>query len=214
MGGIKDLSGPKTSRYSLTPEQRRILEEQLRKRREEAIRKEKLLMAKKSFKDGIDQIRAAVQKLTVFENQRGIDEEVFKEIEDYIKTIDQEIENIKVILSKDDLQEVKGGLVKVRQVRSAVQKQLIHYAKLLNEAAQRENEEQNTVIAQGFESAVFAKEKVQDKQLHKYKELIQDELGQLDDIFLSDELALRFQEISTTSDTISDGFYLENYYLL
>lgn len=197
------MSGPKTSHYTLTPEQRKRLMEQLEKQRQERIRREKINAAKRSLNALRNSIKESISNLSMVSNEG---------ILGVINKVQTVIEESLSFEKTDDITAIHKAEEKLSKVSKELQLALLTVAQEEIQQKNEENEAIEKVIAKGF-SVKF--EKLPDKRKlleNEYHSKIQKALLSLSDLKLSKSLKVELNRIKSIAENVETFDYLEHFY--
>jgi hypothetical protein len=201
------MSGPKTSRYKLTPEQRRQLEEQLMKLREELIRKEKVALAQKTLNGTIKRLS---QSLSDLEYIDGIESD--KEIICAINEAKEKIKKSEMLLKSENINGIYAVINEIETMAERIQLCLNRYAIERKKIRLEQSEALDNLIAMGF-TVEFKKMPNQDElKYNQYYQKIQLAISRLGRLHLSQNELVRLQEIKAMSQEIDSTEFIKNYY--
>lgn len=217
------MSGPKSSRYTLSARQRQIVQERLRKIQEaqiEAERKRNILL---TLDENCSRLRETVNNLeaTVQEAEKSASDQ-FDHGLDFSSTrmvVHSALEVISQVVS------LKQKAINIKEIEKVEQEVLSQLNAVYAEAhkTQRRIENQNIELrdealkglASGFELsfANLAKPKRQFKvQTVDFLELITERLDKLFGLTISEEQKRRFEELRQKAETITSPDYLESFF--
>lgn len=201
------MSGPKTSRHTLTPEQRRQLEEHLKKIREEQIQKEKISAAKKILNDTIQRLSQAMSEMRAIP-ELGKDEDVSLAI----TVAKEKIEEAGLYLNSENTKSIYVMVDSIEESVGKLQLCLNNYALKQKEIKLEKSETLDNLIAKGF-SVEFKKMPDPDKlKRNIYYEKIQIALSKLIGMHMSRGALEQLQKIKSKAQEIDSTDFLENYY--
>lgn len=209
------MSGPKTSRYTLTPEQRRILAEQRRIQRE--IQKNTVML-----KQNVAGLKEIVSKVdTEIAQFRRIVSETGKSALE-IETLELVRNQAMKILNDAGTVSEKSGL----SVMESTNKQLKEMTKVLSDgevkmsselrkADEEFREEINAAISEGFTiSFIKIEEELPTVNMSDYTSKIDAALEEIREFHISNELRAKFIALKEKAAEIDSIDFIENYYAM
>lgn len=206
------MSGPKTSRYRLTPEQQKILMEQLRKAREEQLRKERLAQEK-------EKLTAIVSKVQILSTEIKLTCEsvdISDEFEPIINKLERELDEIERLDSSENLLLIKEKQKIMQGFASELSSFTVKIGQIIDEKNNEEKEKFENRINVGFQTAFdYARiEKKQDLKEDKiYKEMLfffENSSG----IILPLYLKKRVDDVIKQLNNLINKDYLDNFYTI
>lgn len=209
------MSGPKTSRYTLTPEQRRILAEQRRIQRE--IQKNTVML-----KQNVAGLKEIVSKVDteIAQFRRIVSENGKSTLE--IETLESVRNQAMKILNDAGTVSEKSGL----SVMESTNKQLKEMTKVLSDgevkmsselrkADEEFREEINAAISEGFTiSFIKIEEELATVNMSDYTSKIDAALEEIRGFHLSNELRAKFIALKEKAAEIDSIDFIENYYAM
>ena len=204
------MSGPKTSRYTLTPEQRRILAEQNR------IRIEREILAKQlgDIRSVIAEADRIIEEMAPLYAEIGADAATLSEARAMRKEAAHNLSQASSVNDTDGsakLREVNNNLRVIAQKLTAVTNAVkTEYGSA--EKAFRSEIADSVDGGFGFSFDVIGN--APDASISPLAQKIQAELESMSEIYLSDELRKRESAIQAKLQEINDLDFLKNYYAL
>lgn len=211
------MSGPKSSSYTLSAEQRRrILEELQRQReREEEHRRCEVetgrrsdLLSKITAESG--KLEIQIQRLIELKRESGYDLPVLEESDIQYRKAKNAIENIRITKAntsgdlKKQNERLTECLLEISSLYSICSDQV-------SQVTDRYREELDSTISKGFHLSFaglgIERRQKEDEQIRK----INEELAQLSGLTLSANLQERLAEIRERADSITDQSFLKNF---
>lgn len=212
------MSGPKSSSYTLTYEQRqRILEEQRRQREieEEHRRCEAEKAKQKELQKKIDaeagKLAAQIERLSQLKKESGYD---IPELDQAMK-IQGEIKNqsktLKAgnVLTSQKLKEQNDKLTAVLRKAVACNSQCVDQ---ITKVTDRYRKELDSVISEGFHLSFSQLGKRRKKENDSQIRRINDALAELSGMTLTDKLVERLATIKEKAESITDQSFLGNFF--
>ena len=212
------MSGPKSSNYTLSFEQRRrILEAQRQQReREEELRrfemeskKQNALMEKMFL--GTQKLSGLIDRLMILKRESGYDvyfvDDAAKAV-DHAKKLESKIKSQKPTTSKE-LQELNHRLSECIELL-ALQNSLC--TDHVSEISDRFRQELDDRISAGFHLSFSSIGKEQKKRDNAQIKRINELLAELSGITLSDSLLDRLKEIKAKADSVTDPAFLKSFH--
>jgi len=201
------MSGPKTSHYSLTPEQRRILEEQRKCQREHEI----MLRRLKQMRSILSQADQIIQESEVLWAGLDAESEAFtlaKNLQSAAKETLEKASGLTPASGLSALQEINQQLQECQSQLSTVQFQL---RSEYESTAQTFRKEMGDKIHSGFSLSFESLGKKANSTVSNMHEKILAELAKLELLHLSDALRERIGQIREAAMQITNADFLKNY---
>lgn len=213
------MSGPKSSRYSMTLRQRQMLQEQLRRAREAQILEERKRTEIDVIHHNCSQLRSSVTELQELIaqsdrfSQEGHDGNIdITSLRAFFKEVLTEVEKAEELGTSKGLEQLSA---ESKKISSLVRK--IHSERHKTEIALGQQEssfrdENMKIISSGFELS-FAN--ISDGEALKenvFLKRILEELDKLTDMSIPDDLMVKFDVLRRKADEIKSMDYLENFY--
>ncbi|MCR4833432.1 MAG: hypothetical protein K5900_07630 [Butyrivibrio sp.] len=215
------MSGPKSSSYTLTAAQRRMLQEQLRRAREAAIlleRKqnelEKINHLVNNVNARVEAIRQVIDKTERFSKEgekSSIDASAVNKLCDKVSKECEKAHKLSVNQSLEQLCETKDSVTSV----------LKEINQVLNDAEislkRQEESFRNNVMGQIMLGVDISFSNIADRNAfsrNKFKNLIQEEMSKITGLELSSQLEEKYKVLVEKAEQITSVDYLENFYSL
>ena len=204
------MSGPKTSRYTLTPEQRRILAEQRRIERRKAAAFEKIKRDHKRMirlESGFDSRKAVAEELS----NRGGSDGGFSEKLAELKKLAANAERIISKMNADDVVSLEAASSEIGDLLSSATGLASDIEKIAEENDKKLKSELSDDIDKGFDFSFESLERLGTKE-DVIREKARDRLEEVRNTGLLpkryvDEIGAALEQI----DGITDGSFLKNY---
>lgn len=213
------MSGPKSSRYYMSRVQRQLLLEQLKKRREEEILKERKRNELEVIKRSCEQLKNEVSGLKdIIDRTNKLAGEGFEGTVDVLllRSICEEASNE---ISKAEELGTNAELEKIREtsqnISSVIRKVHSGINTGKNSLVYQEGlfrDETINSISSGFELSFANISNRNQLKENKYLQLIVDELDKLVGLTISNELKQQFELLREKADEITSVDYIQNFY--
>ena len=213
------MSGPKTSKYTLTLEQRKRLEEEQRRwrEREEEKRRFELEMQKKVLNmmrldDEVKAVNSQIMELDNLRKESGYEMPWLSEIKESIVSIietQNSLDNSSATISAD----VRNENVKIDLMLRTIAKLKSSCSEHISETKERYGRELETKIEAGFHLS-FADIGNIKRKVNPVVKKINETLEEINDFCLSEPLKQQLNSIRTALAGITDQAYLKNYYAI
>lgn len=208
------MSGPKTSSYYLTPEQRKMLREARELERKTKVsyeRKEQLRKLIMSTISATDSCIERVELITGESKQEisGIDE--LKEIREIVIESAIVASDVTIQNGLEALQEQEKILKKAYEQLSA--KKVI-VEKQISNAEQKFHEELQGTIVSGFQLSFASIGNDREIKNNPYVIKMENALDEISDLFISDELKEKWNKIQNKAKEINNVDFLRNFYAM
>lgn len=209
------MSGPKTSRYTLTPEQRRILAEQRRIQRE--IQKNTVML-----KQNVAGLKEIVSKVdTEIAQFRRIVSETGKstfEI-DTLETVRNQamkiLNDAGTVSEKSGLSVMESTNKKLKEMTKVLSDGEVKMSSELRKADEEFREEINAAISEGFTiSFIKIEEELPTVNMSDYTSKIDAALEEIRGFHISNELRAKFIALKEKAAEIDSIDFIENYYAM
>lgn len=208
------MSGPKSTRYTLTPEQRRILAEARERERKTRFEWNKLQQYRNALADLKDNLESAKKRVEVFMERFGVG----KEEKIYIHICDSLVQ-IQAVVQEVGLINIQSGLEKLQSINSKMHTVTENAKKALYEGQGNEIEEK---LSTDIEDSISAGMMIRvDEEIVKPLEHIEAQRIKIDEILtsvlvlnMSSELRNERIEILNRVQEISNDSFMDNYYAM
>lgn len=204
------MSGPKTSQYTLTAEQRRIIMEQRR-----------LELARKGIAQSHQQISKMTAELDIYLEQNGpvwqetqADQSPLKEIRALRDQVMKKAVESAAAARAADITVLQMTKSELDQMRKKLQSKITTLKALTSEKEVQLRAELEGQLAGGFEISFYHSGGQEEIRNHLYADKIQTALDSVSSLHLSDELAGRLELVRSKAEEINSADFLENFYLL
>lgn len=203
------MSGPKTSRYILTDEQRRILEEQQRIIRETKVAQDKNFKLIRNCKNYMADLELIVTELERISKESGYETET-------VLYLEQKRNEIILALSQRNLSEnlkcIQRDNDKLDKLLHEIQSSIYKGKISINNISMAYKEELVNDIVDGFTlsfSGLGSKRKLKE---NPFVIKINDAFQKIENIILSEELSEKFKILRIRAEKIKNIDFLENFY--
>lgn len=203
-----EMSGPKTSRYVLTEEQRRILEEQQRIIRETKVEQEKHEKLQKKCAVCLAETESILESLKELCDESGMGVEVLCSLNDRFGKMSK---NVIVKSSTETLDLLKRSNRFLEQALQEVHGIRIEAEKVVTQITIDYKKELSKTISSGFELSFSRLGKNRKEKDNPFIIRINEALSKVSDIELSAELENRLKLLQKRADEISSSDFLENF---
>lgn len=205
------MSGPKTSHYTLTPAQRRALEEQRKLERRKAIASETIKKAKiklKEYEDKFDKDKAISDELLKRDSDNGNFSVMY---DSFIKAVDP----IKAVLEKTNMNDLASLEASAKTINEGLQKTEKIFREASSISAKNEcrlNSMMNASLNKGFKTS-FADFEITDEEiLNIKKDELLEQLIEVKNIGVLPKYLLdKIEDTITALKDITDKTYLKNF---
>lgn len=208
------MSGPKTSRYTLTAEQRRNLAEQRRIQMETQKQVMQLKAFKQSLKERITKIDSGLsqyQRIVKETGEKKLPLENIKVIRDKAM---QELNNAAIVSESSGLNVIQETNVKLRQMQYQVMKQQQVIFKELAEVDEKFRKEIASAVTEGFEVSFAGIVEDITPDVSVYIKKITEAMDEVKEYELSQTLKERFVQLKLKAEEIDSVDFIENYYAM
>ena len=208
------MSGPKTSKYTLTAEQRRNLAEQRRIQMETQKQVMQLKAFKQSLKERITKIDSGLsqyQRIVKETGEKKLPLENIKVIRDKAM---QELNNAAIVSESSGLNVIQETNVKLRQMQYQVMKQQQVIFKELAEVDEKFRKEIASAVTEGFEVSFAGIVEDITPDVSVYIKKITEAMDEVKEYELSQTLKERFVQLKLKAEEIDSVDFIENYYAM
>jgi hypothetical protein len=210
------MSGPKSTRYTLTLEQRRILAETRERERKTQQELERLRVYKTEISVIKSQLLKETTNIDMLVERTNTGVELQTQIKETLNQLDKSM-NVADSVNKD------SGLERLQQANSHILNTLNQCRKVKKKCdVESKNikdtlsEDINNSIIAGMNISTFMENRDTNpiNQVEQQREKIKEVLNSLDELKLSDDLKTEFDEICSKSEEITDKNFIDNYYAM
>lgn len=196
------MSGPKTSRYRMTPEQLKQLQEELEKRRQEQIRREKIKKEREKLSKELSELKEMMLEAT-----QNIDEMKLISVEtnDVLKNMDR-------LIHSDNIVEIQNGIQLLKRKKEEIYDKMLAHVRGEKDENRQKIFEKVQILAAGFAVSFDGLGSNEKNETSKYEELIVEKLKGISLQNLSTELKNKWIILSKQAKSIKDTRFLENFY--
>lgn len=214
------MSGPKTSSYYLTAEQRAILLEQARLRREALLREQR---AKKEFanieenkkilRSEIIKIDKIIEKIRQIQAETGENDDTLEEAKVIRETAIKRINHAASLNEKSELTVLRNENHSFTKCTSDIRKVEYKLSAVWEKMDKCFREETGDKINKGFQLSFYSSQRVNDEE-SILMDRIKNTLNNMDFEFCPPSFSIRFGEIQHKITEIKDYDFLKNYYAM
>lgn len=208
------MSGPKTSRYTLTAEQRRILEEQRRVQMETQKQVMQLKAFKQSLKERITKIDRGLSQYQRIIKETGEKKFPLENVKVIRDKAMQELNNAAMVSESSGLNVIQETNAKLRQMQYQVMKQQQVIFKELAEVDKKFRKEIESAVAEGFEVSFAGIVEDITPDVAVYIKKITEAMDEVREYELSQTLKERFVQLKLKAEEIDSVDFIENYYAM
>lgn len=208
------MSGPKTSSYYLTPEQRRILREAReleRKTRASYERKEQLRKSIMSMISTTDSCIERADLISGESTQKIVGLEELKQIRETVAELAIVANNVTIQNGLEELQEQEKILKKAYE--QLYTKKIIVETRLAS-VEQKFHEELKETVVSGFQLSFANIGNNREIKSNPYILKIQNGLNEISDLYISDDLKQKWIQIQNKAKEISNVDFIKNFYAM
>lgn len=208
------MSGPKTSRYTLTAEQRRILEEQRRVQMETQKQVMQLKAFKQSLKERITKIDSGLSQYQRIIKETGEKKFPLENVKVIRDKAMQELNHAAMVSESSGLNVIQETNAKLRQMQYQVMKQQQVIFKELAEVDKKFRKEIESAVAEGFEVSFAGIVEDITPDVAVYIKKITEAMDEVREYELSQTLKERFVQLKLKAEEIDSVDFIENYYAM
>lgn len=208
------MSGPKTSRYTLTAEQRRILAEQRRIQMETQKQVMQLKTFKQRLKERIINIDSGLSQYQRIVKETGEKKLPLEEIKAIRDKAMQELNNAAMVSESSGLNAIQETNVKLRQMQCQVMEQQQVIFKELAEVDKKFRKDIESAVAEGFEVSFAGIVEDITPDVSVYIKKITETMDEVKEYELSQTLKERYVQLKLKAEEIDSVDFIENYYAM
>ena len=215
------MSGPKSSRYYMTAEERRRLQEQRRKEMEARLleeKKNKEINAIRNECSKIEKLTGMMQiSLSQIENvikEGNLEQVDLKEYIEHINNSSAEMDSVQKVNSGNSLEELKKKKDKVVNATKTLEKDIKSLTRILEIQENKFNQVTIERISEGFNISFANISNRNSLANNEFVSKINKELDKISDVNINDQLSRRFEEIKQMANEIKSVEFLGNFYAI
>lgn len=208
------MSGPKSTRYTLTPEQRRILAEA--RERERKTRKEwdKLQLQKRELATLKDSLEAAIKRVDMFVERISERKEEQISIHDSLAQIQEVGQEARMLNIESGLEKLRSINSKMQSISESAQKIKLLYEEHSKEITEKLSEDIDNSISAGMMIRVDEEIMKPLTNIEAGQKKIEELLNSVSVLNISRQLRDESKEINRKAQEITNDSFLDNYYAL
>ncbi len=213
--GGKDMSGPKTSRYTLTPEQRRILAEQRQIQRE--IQKNMVMLKQNvaGLKEIVSKVDTEIAQFRRIVSETGKSTFEIDTLESVRNKAMQILNDAGTVSEKSGLSVMESTNKKLKEMTKVLSDGEVKMSSELRKADEEFREEINAAISEGFTiSFIRIEEELPAVNMSDYTSKIDAALEEIRGFQISNELRAKFIVLKEKAAEIDSIDFIENYYAM
>lgn len=209
---VSVMSGPKTSRYTLTAEQRRIIMEQRRIQLEIELLQRKITEVHNNISRRISVLDSQLDEMESVLREVGENSELL----DNLKSLRNQAMEIAIesnsVVKQTNLETLRKTSSKLQQIYVKLQDES---NRVFSEYSKKEKEFRESIektIDDGFETSFFDLGSQKEEQDNGCRDKVENTLEKIALMYLSDDLKRKFEQIQKKVSEIDDVDFLTNYY--
>lgn len=209
------MSGPKTSRYTLTPEQRRILAEQRRIQRE--IQKNTVMLKQNvaGLKEIVSKVDTGIAQFRRIVSETGKSTFEIDTLESVRNKAMQILNDAGTVSEKSGLSVMESTNKKLKEMTKVLSDGEVKMSSELRKADEEFREEINAAISEGFTiSFIRIEEELPAVNMSDYTSKIDAALEEIRGFQISNELRAKFIVLKEKAAEIDSIDFIENYYAM
>lgn len=213
--GGKDMSGPKTSRYTLTPEQRKILAEQRQIQRE--IQKNTVMLKQNvaGLKEIVSKVDTEIAQFRRIVSETGKSTFEIDTLESVRNKAMQILNDAGTVSEKSGLSVMESTNKKLKEMTKVLSDGEVKMSSELRKADEEFREEINAAISEGFTiSFIRIEEELPAVNMSDYTSKIDAALEEIRGFQISNELRAKFIVLKEKAAEIDSIDFIENYYAM
>lgn len=208
------MSGPKSARYTLTPEQRRILAEARERERKTRHEWDKLQQHKSELTLLKDKLDSTTKNIDMLVDRIGDGKEEQLRIYKSISQIQYIIGEVTTLSINEGLEKLQAINTRVKTIEDSAKGMVAQYESQSKEISEKISENIEDSIAGGM--MIRMDEEIKDPQTHleQQREKIKELIGDMQGLNVSIELQEEgFAILGKTQEIVNDGF-IDNFYAM
>ena len=209
------MSGPKTSRYTLTPEQRRILAEQRQIQRE--IQKNTVMLKQNvaGLKEIVSKVDTEIAQFRRIVSETGKSTFEIDTLESVRNKAMQILNDAGTVSEKSGLSVMESTNKKLKEMTKVLSDGEVKMSSELRKADEEFREEINAAISEGFTiSFIRIEEELPAVNMSDYTSKIDAALEEIRGFQISNELRAKFIVLKEKAAEIDSIDFIENYYAM
>lgn len=203
-----EMSGPKTSRYVLTVEQRRRLEEQQRIIRETKAAQDRNSNLKRKCRNQMADLEPVINELVRISNESGYETETVKLL---LKRKSEIIMILSEGMNQEDLKSIQSENHKLDEIMHELKSMIAKGQESIIRATDTYKNELSDVIVSGFSLSFLGLGNERKIKENQYITKINIALQKIEGILLSPELLQKFEILKSRATEIKSIDFLENF---
>lgn len=208
------MSGPKSARYTLTPEQRRILAEARERERKTKRELDKLQQHRGELATLKERLGTATTSIDMLVDRVGAGNEVQQSIRNSITQIEKIIQESAGLSKQSGLENLQVFNSKVKTVEETARKIVAEYESQSNEIKDVLSKNIEDSIADGMSIRVDDEIVKPHRHLESQKAKIKDVLHEIQSLNISSDLQKEGITILKRAQGITDDSFIDNYYAM
>lgn len=208
------MSGPKSARYTLTPEQRRILAEARERERKTKRELDKLQQHRGELATLKERLGTATTSIDMLVDRVGAGNEVQQSIRNSITQIEKIIQESAGLSKQSGLENLQVFNSKVKTVEETARKIVAQYESQSNEIKDVLSKNIEDSITDGMSIRVDDEIVKPHSHLESQKAKIKDVLHEIQSLNISSDLQKEGIAILKRAQEITDDSFIDNYYVM
>ena len=208
------MSGPKSARYTLTPEQRRILAEARERERKTKRELDKLQQHREELATLKERLSTATTSIDMLVERVGAGNEVQRSIQNSISQIETIIQESAGLSKQSELESLQSFNIKAKTVEELARKIVAQY--------ERQSSEINAALLKDIEDSITDGMSIRiddeivkpQSHLESQKAKIKDVLHEIQSLNISSDLQKEGITILKRAQGITDDSFIDNYYAM
>ena len=208
------MSGPKSARYTLTPEQRRILAEARERERKTKRELDKLQQHREELATLKERLSTATTRIDMLVDRVGAGNEVQRSIQNSISQIETIIQESAGLSKQSELESLQSFNTKAKTAEELARKIVAQY--------ERQSSEINAALLKDIEDSITDGMSIRiddeiakpQSHLESKKAKIKDVLHEIQSLNISSDLQKEGIAILKRAQEITDDSFIDNYYAM
>lgn len=205
------MSGPKTSKYTLTAEQRRILMEQRKIQMEKGILRKRMEKTRNSISREVSAVDSRLREMESVLKETGDGEHLLQDLKTARDQAMKMAVQSKKFMREERLEHLRKHAGELQEIYKKLQKKInnaeVEYVKKEKEFRQRMQED----IEIGFQS-FFYQITEQEDEMEACKEKIRNDLKKVETMHVTEDMKQKWKQMKCSIEDMEDAEFLKHYY--
>lgn len=208
------MSGPKTSKYTLTPEQRQRLKEQRQVMRQTRAAQDKRNAILYKVKHKVKAFQSMIPELEILWRETGKGAAELRELKEFFYEVTAKVNDKLYQADGFPLARLREQIAELNGIGSQIKENQVKLDKTIRQIRSEHQSELEQTIAAGFEMDFSCLGTERKNQSNPYIERISVELEKISHMDLPDFLEERLADLRKKASAVTGTDYLENFYAM